>query len=80
MKRMNPAILALAETRLTVEIEDNEVNVPGYSIVRCDSRCESRYTGGVLVYVRNDIKYKVVEIKKIESNCWCVALEVRESM
>jgi len=31
MKKMNPAILALSESRLISEIEDNEMNVPGYS-------------------------------------------------
>jgi len=48
MKKMNPAILALSESRLISEIEDNEVNVPGYSVVRYDS--ENRSTGGVYIY------------------------------
>ncbi|XP_070165611.1 uncharacterized protein [Polyergus mexicanus] len=30
MKKVNPAFIALSETRLTAEIEDSEVNVPGY--------------------------------------------------
>lgn len=71
-------ILALSETRLTVEIEDSEVNVPGYSIVRCDA--ENRNTGGVLLYVRDDIKFRIVDKKKIVSNCWCVVIEMRENL
>jgi len=35
----------LSESRLIPEIEDSEVNVPGYSVVRCDS--ENRNTGGL---------------------------------
>jgi len=50
MKRLNPAIVALSETRLTDEIEDNEVNVPGYTIIKCDA--ENRNTGGAILYIR----------------------------
>jgi len=51
---MNPATLGLSESRLIPEIEDSEVNVPGYSVVKCDS--ENRNTGGVILYIRDDIK------------------------
>lgn len=78
MKRMNPALLALSETRLIPDIEDSEVNVPGYWVARCDS--ENRNTGGVILYIRNDIKYEVILGKKLISNCWCVAVEVKDSM
>lgn len=33
MRRMNPAFVAMSETRITQDIEDCEVNVPGYNIV-----------------------------------------------
>lgn len=46
--------------------------------MRCDA--ENRHTGGVLFYIRNNIKFKVVEKKKIESNCWCVAIKLKENM
>lgn len=78
LKRMNPALLALAETRLITDIEDKEVNVPGYSVVRCDG--ENRNTGGVMLYVRNDIKFEKILTKKIVANCWCVAVEVKDNM
>lgn len=48
---MNPALLALSETKLIAEIEDSEVNVPGYNVVRCDA--ENRNTGGVMLYIIN---------------------------
>ena len=75
MKRMNPVILALSETRLTHEIEDSEMNMPGYSIVRCDA--ENRNTGSVMIYVRNDMKYEVILEEKIISNCWYIAIEAK---
>lgn len=78
MKKINPAVIALSETRLTTEIEDSEVNVQGYSMVRCDA--ENRSTGGVVLYVREDIKYEIVLIKKIVANCWCAAIEIKEKL
>lgn len=78
MKKINPAFLALSETRVTEDIEDSEVNVPGYSMVRCNA--ENRNTGGAVLYVRNDIKYEIVLVTKLESNCWCVAVEVKDKV
>lgn len=77
MKRINPALLALSETRLITEIEDSEVNVPEYNVVRCDA--ENRNTGGVMLYIRNDIKYDVILNEKLIPNCWSVAVEVKDN-
>lgn len=46
MKKLNPAVIALSESRLIAEISDSEINVPGYSVVRSDA--ENRNTGGLL--------------------------------
>jgi hypothetical protein len=78
MKKVNPAFVALSESRLTAEIEDCEVNVTGYSMIRCDA--ENRNTGGVVLYIRDDIRYEIVLIKKLESNCWCAAIEVKDKI
>src|SRR5436190_14185759 len=78
LKKENPAFLALSESRLTEDINDYEVSVPGYDIVRCDSK--NRNTGGVILYVRNDIKYELVLQEESISNCWCVAIEVKEKI
>lgn len=58
LRRMYPAVFALSETRLIADIEDSEVNVPGYSVARCDA--ENRSTGGVMMYIRNDLKHEVI--------------------
>lgn len=49
-------IVALSETRLIIDIEDFKVNVPGYSMIRCDA--ENRNIGGTVLYVRDDIRYE----------------------
>ncbi|EZA47066.1 hypothetical protein X777_16833, partial [Ooceraea biroi] len=55
---------------------DEDINVPGYDMVRCDS--ENRHTGGVILYIREEIKYDITLQEKVNSNCWCVAIEVKE--
>jgi len=73
MKKMNPAILALSESRLIPEIADSEVNVPGYSVVRC----ENRSIGGIILYIRDDIKYEIILREKISNYC-CAAVEMKD--
>lgn len=56
-----------------------EISVPGYSVVRCNA--ENRNTeGGVVLYVRVDIKYEIVLIKKVERNAWCAAIKINEKV
>lgn len=78
MKKLNPAVIALSESRLIAEISNSEINVTGYSVVRCDA--ENRNTGGVALYVRDDVKYEIILLKKLERNAWCVAIELEEKM
>jgi hypothetical protein len=33
-----------------------------------------------MVYIRNDIKYEIIVREKIVSNCWCVAVEIRDNI
>lgn len=52
----NIDIIALNETRLDKTITDGEITIENYSIVRKD---RNRNGGGVCVYVRNQINYRV---------------------
>ena len=47
-------ILSLNETRLSHDIPDSEVELPGFSLVRCD---RNRDGGGVLLAVNNRINF-----------------------
>lgn len=67
-------ILALTETRITDQITDEELNIKGYNMVNCFA--DKRSTGGVSVYIKCDIKFKVIVNKKIVNNCWCVGIKI----
>lgn len=66
--------MALSETRITPDIDDNEVSVPGYGLVRSDA--ENRRTGEVAIFVRNDIRFEIILVSKLISNYWYIALNV----
>ena len=50
-------VFGVAETRLGPEIDDNIVNVPGYSIIRQDRNTRG---GGILLYVKDNFKAKIL--------------------
>ena len=57
IKEKNVSILALTETHLASNIDDNELYIDGYQIMRKDRR---RFGGGVAFYVRDDLPVKVL--------------------
>lgn len=71
-KEMDPLVVALTETRITEVVEDKEISITGYTAVRCDS--ETRNTGGVILYIKDTINYKIFFTRKQTSNYWCIAI------
>ena len=52
LQRYRPAMLGIAETWLDSDVDDSDIRVEGYNVLRCDRRGQSY--GGVLLYLRND--------------------------
>jgi len=55
-------------------IEDHELDINGYVCVRKDS--ESGRTGGVLLYIRKEIKYEVILVESCERNWWAIMVKI----
>ena len=51
-------VICIDETRLDATVPDHEVGINGYELVRKD---RNRNGGGVAIYLRNSINYKVKE-------------------
>jgi hypothetical protein len=47
------------ETKLDLTISDQEVCLPGFEIIRRDRKVNGHKGGGVCLYVRSNIKYKI---------------------
>lgn len=76
MEERKPSILMCSESCLTDQINDFEVEIENYKIERCDSY--SRHTGGVTVYIKSDINYKVLLNKCYFKNLWCIVFEIKK--
>ena len=52
-------ILAINETKLDSSIHDYEIHLPGFEVVRRDRLVNGRNGGGVCIYLRNTINYRI---------------------
>lgn len=64
----NPLLVCLNENHITSDIYDFELALTGYNLVRLDS--SSRHTGGVCIYIKNEIKFKINKTVIIDTNLW----------
>ena len=56
-------VFGIAETRLGPEVHDNIIDIKGYSILRQDRNIRG---GGVLLYIKDKLKAKVLLTSKTE--------------
>ena len=52
-------ILLINETKLDSTIHDSDVYIPGFEIVRKDRRVNGRKGGGVCIYLRTNLNYRI---------------------
>lgn len=53
LHKTQPILLMITESHVTGIDEDALIEIKGYSCIRCDSN--TRHTGGVVMYVREDL-------------------------
>lgn len=72
-----PFLVFLAETHI-VEIEAfDQYSIPGYNVAACLSH--SRHTGGVAIYVKESVQFKVCLNQMIDGN-WFLGITVVRGM
>lgn len=71
---MKPWLIVVSETHLVKEIDNYEVNIPGYKLIRCDSH--SIKTGGVAMFIKNRIKFSVLNSDIYRKNVWTLTLNI----
>ena len=70
-------ILVLSETWLVPNIMDNEITIPGYSLVRKDTQFVQKLCGGgVIIFVRDGIPF-VIMSDLIKHNFECLWVEIK---
>ena len=68
-------VLAINETKIDSTVNDNEIYLPGFEVVKKDRSVDGRSSGGVCMYLRNSINYQ------IRDDLWddqleCVVIEI----
>ena len=64
-------VLIINETKLDSTIENQEVNLPGYEIIRNDMKSNGRKGGGVCIYIRCNLNYTLRGDIEVENPyCW----------
>lgn len=69
-----PLVICLTESRVTNDINETELIIDNYNFIRVDS--ENRFTGGILVYFRNDVQFKILNNRNYYSNTWNLTFEI----
>lgn len=71
---LKPSLLACSEARITNDIDEVEYDIPGYNVITCHSL--SRHTGGVVIYIKSNLKFKVVFNENYDNHLWILTLEI----
>lgn len=66
--------MCISETHVTEDFQDSELEVAGYSTVGQHST--SRHTGGVIIYVKDEYRFKILIRETINMNVWIVGVRV----
>ena len=74
MQNRSIDIISFSETRLSADISDNMVKIPGYDIIRKD---RNRLGGGVCIYARSTINYQIRN-DLLPSNLEAVSIEINK--
>ena len=60
-------VLIINETKLDSTIDNREVNIPGYEIIRDDRKINGRKGGGVCIYIRCNLNYTLRDDLEVEN-------------
>ena len=69
-------VLAINETKLDSTVNDDEVYIPGYELIRSDRYHKGRCGGGVCFYVRSTINYSIRS--DLSTELETVTIEIRK--
>ena len=68
-------ILIINESKLDSTIHDNELYLPGFEIVRRERRVNGRKEGGVCIYLRTNLNFRIREDLNSD-NLECLFVEI----
>lgn len=74
--KYKPSVIGFTETHVTKHIEEHELHINGYVCVRGDS--ESSRTGGVLLYIKERIRFDMIGTERCDGNWWSITVKIKD--
>ena len=71
----NIDILAINETKLDFSVDDYQVYLTGFDIIRKDRLPNGRSGGGVCIYLRSSLNFRIRE-DLLNDNLECIVVEI----
>ena len=68
-------ILSINETKLDSTVHDSDVYIPGFELIRKDRRVNGRKGGGVCIYLRTNLNYRIRD-DLINDDLECLIVEI----
>lgn len=73
--KLKPIIICLTETHITNNIELSEITIEGYRAEICYTH--SVHTGGVIFYLKNEVKHELLKKFSVDKNMWCIVIKCK---
>lgn len=77
VENYKPLMVLVTETHVTSSMDVGQFSITGYNLINCCS--DSRHTGGVLIYARTTLKYRIL-INSQKNKNWFLAIDVLDGM
>lgn len=72
--KYKPKILMCSEARISDQIMKSEYQIEGYNCIECFSK--NRHTGGVIMYIQSQIKFKIIKNVAVDKMLWFLSIEI----
>lgn len=74
INQYKPTVICLSETHITNDFTETEINIDGYNTVHNYSK--SSHTGGTIIYIKENLKYKETVNIDYNMNMWISGIEI----
>lgn len=74
INQKKPLLVLLSETHVTENINESEIQVLNYNLLRCDSH--SRHTGGCVIYYKSELLVNQKSCETFNKSVWILSIEV----
>jgi len=76
LPRLNPTVLAVTETHLTVKHDEKLYNLSDIGYCDINVFSHSNRTGGVTIYLKKQLHYEII-MDEADKSMWCLIIKIK---